>query len=115
MSPDLPDLKETRELLELLARQDRQVREVRVRYGVMPGPRAPLALQVLSMKMVPRVRMARRALLVIGEIKDRPPPRSLPVILAQQARLVLLAWTVRRVLRILKGRQVMLDELVPRS
>ncbi|GEP07688.1 hypothetical protein [Methylobacterium oxalidis] len=115
MTQELPDLKETQELLDLLARQDQQVRAVRYRYGVHAGPKAHLASQVLAMKMSPKVRLARKALLAIGEINDRPAPQSLLVLLVQQARLILLAWMVRRVLRALKHRQVLLDELVPRS
>jgi hypothetical protein len=112
---ELPDLQETRELLELLACQDRQVREVRFRYGVHAGPKVHLASQVLAMKMAPQVRLARKALLAIGEIKDRPAPQSVLVLLIQQARLILLTWMVRRVLRALKHRQVLLDELLPRE
>ncbi|WP_170268061.1 hypothetical protein [Methylobacterium oxalidis] len=49
----------------------------------------------------------------IAEIKDRPAPRGLPALLVQQVKLILLARTVRRALRVLQERQVLLDRLAP--
>ncbi|MER2264129.1 hypothetical protein [Methylobacterium oxalidis] len=113
---DLPDIKETGDLRALLDRQDRQVQQVYRDYRANPPHRshkAQLARQVLGARLAPMVWQVRKALLEIGEIKDRPAPKRLPALLIQQVRLVLLAHRVQRGIRVLRERQILLDQLAP--
>ncbi|AWN40575.1 hypothetical protein [Methylobacterium durans] len=112
----LPNIRETADLRTLLDRQECQVQRVHRAYQANPAHRAhkgQLARQVLGTRLAPLVWQIRRALMEIGEIKDRPAPRGLPALLVQQVKLILLARTVRRGLRVLQERQVVLDRLAP--
>ncbi|GEP08004.1 hypothetical protein MOX02_60420 [Methylobacterium oxalidis] len=113
---ELPDIRETADLRALLDRQECQVQRVHRAYQANPahrGHKGRLARQVLGARLAPLVWQIRRALIEIGEIKGSPAPQRLPALLVQQIKLVLLARTVRRGLRVLRERQVLLDRLAP--
>ncbi|MDR7040501.1 MULTISPECIES: hypothetical protein [Methylobacterium] len=113
---ELPDIRETADLRALLDRQECQVQRVHRAYQANPAHRdhkGQLARQVLGTRLAPLVWQLRRSLMEIGEIKDRPAPRVLSALLVQQVKLILLARTVRRGLRVLQERQVLLDRLAP--